>query len=59
MDSTAKLARDRLLVQPSIAAFVVAAGTDRASATPILATWAKVISVPFGAGIRPRPLIGK
>jgi hypothetical protein len=58
MTDTANLARDHLLVQLSINASVVAAGTDRVSAT-LLATWAKVISVLFGAGIRPRPLIGK
>jgi hypothetical protein len=57
MDSTANLARDHLLVQPSIAASVVAAGTDRSSATQILATWARVVSVPAGSGVRLPPAV--
>ena len=58
MDSTANLARDHLLVQPAIAASVVAAGTDRSSATPLLATWARVVSVPAGSGVRLPPAVG-
>jgi hypothetical protein len=34
-----------VLVQPTINAAVVAAGTDRVTATPLLATWARVVSV--------------
>jgi hypothetical protein len=45
MTDTANLARDHLLVQPSINAGVVAAGTDRANATPLLG----LLSSPTGA----------
>jgi len=57
MDSTANLAPDYLLVSARIAAAIVAAGVDRASATPILATWARVICVPAGSGVKLPPAV--
>jgi hypothetical protein len=53
----ANLTRDHLLALPSINAAVITAGTDRARATALLATWARVTSVPAGSSVRLPPAV--